>query len=51
MGQFAAGEHHAVAATDAFQTDISAQAHDLPVEAAAGVRLAQTGDISNLNVR
>src|SRR5579859_5156031 len=37
-------------AGSAAQTDVRAQAHDRPVRATAGVRLAQANDIPNVNL-
>ena len=39
--ELAAGEQHPVTASETFDPDISAQAHNLPFVAAARMRLAQ----------
>jgi hypothetical protein len=48
--QFTAGKHHAAAAAFAFEANIRAEADDDPIVGAAGMRLAQSQVIVELQV-
>jgi hypothetical protein len=48
--QLAAREQDAMLAGLALQADVGAEAHDFPIGAAAGMRLAEANDVANLKL-
>jgi hypothetical protein len=50
-GKLAAGQHHAVTTSAAFQTNIRAQAGDIPIMPSARVWFAHSYDVVQLQVR